>query len=67
MKSVELRVDGMSCGFCVKSIEGALHDLGIEGKADLSNATVTVKYDERVIALETIKEAIEEQGFKVSK
>jgi copper chaperone len=65
MKNVTLNVEGMSCGHCVNSIEGALTTLGASGKVDLSGGTVAVVYDESKLELEAIKETIEEQGYDV--
>lgn len=65
MKNVNLNVEGMSCGHCVNSIEGALKTLGASGKVDLSGGTVAVAYDESKLTLDAIKEAIEEQGYDV--
>ncbi|MFP3392427.1 copper ion binding protein [Brevibacillus sp. SIMBA_040] len=65
MKNLTLQVEGMSCQHCVISIEGALKELGVNGKVDLASNTVDVTYDENQISLETVKEAIEEQGYEV--
>ncbi|MNI98804.1 Copper chaperone CopZ [compost metagenome] len=55
----------MSCNHCVNSIEGALKTLGATGKVDLNSNLVTVQFDESKISLDSIKEAIEEQGYDV--
>lgn len=65
MKNVTLKVEGMSCGHCVNSIEGALKTIGGSGKVDLAAGTVAVTYDESKLTLEAIKDAIEEQGYDV--
>lgn len=65
MKKVVLQVEGMSCQHCVISIEGALKEIGAAGKVDLGSNTVDVTYDEDKITIETVKEAIEEQGYEV--
>ncbi|MDF2958502.1 MAG: copper ion binding protein [Paenibacillus sp.] len=65
MQNVTLKVEGMSCGHCVTSIEGALKTVGAKGKVDLASETVAVEYDENKLTLDTIKEAIEEQGYEV--
>jgi len=66
MKNVKLNVQGMSCGHCVNSIEAAVQSLGASAKVDLANNSVTVNYDESKVSLESIKEAIEEQGYDVA-
>jgi copper chaperone len=65
MSTVTLQVEGMSCGHCVNSVEGAVHKLGANGKVDLANKSVTVVFDESKLTLETLKEAIEDQGYDV--
>lgn len=65
MKSVTLDVEGMSCGHCVKAIEGALKSIDVTSRVDLGSKTVQVDYDESKLSLEKIKEAIENQGYKV--
>lgn len=67
MQTVTLNVEGMSCGHCVNSVEGAVKKLGATGKVDLSGGSVTVDFDESKISLDAIKEAIEEQGYDVAK
>ncbi|RXT15338.1 copper chaperone CopZ [Ammoniphilus sp. CFH 90114] len=66
MTNVTLKVEGMSCGHCVTAVEGALKELGAQGKVDLSAKSVEVQYDESKVSLETIKEAIEDQGYDVA-
>lgn len=65
-KNVTLHVEGMSCGHCVNSVEGALKIIGAAGKVNLDSKSVTVEYDESKVTLEAIKEAIEDQGYDVA-
>ncbi|MCR8657004.1 cation transporter [Paenibacillus endoradicis] len=65
MINIVLDVKGMSCGYCVNSIEGALQDLGVKGTVDLASGKVSVEFDENIKSLDKIKEAIEEQGYDV--
>ncbi|MDF2682364.1 MAG: copper ion binding protein [Brevibacillus sp.] len=65
MNTFTLQVEGMSCQHCVHSIEGALKEIGASGKVNLATNTVEVTYDEGKISLESVKEAIEEQGYEV--
>jgi copper chaperone len=64
MKSV-LLVEGMSCNHCVSSIEKALKSIQVKAKIDLANKTVSVEHDEHKVGLNTIKEAIEDQGYAI--
>jgi copper chaperone len=65
MQNVVLKVDGMSCGHCVSSVEGAVTKLGAIAKVDLASKSVSVEYEDSKISLNAIKEAIEEQGYDV--
>lgn len=65
MQNVTLKVEGMSCGHCVNSVEGALKEIGASGKVNLAEKTVQVEYDESKLSLDSITEAIEEQGYDV--
>lgn len=67
MKQVEIHVEGMSCGHCVKAVEGALNKLdGVSSaKVSLEEKQVSVEYDENLVTFEQMKEAIEDQGYDV--
>jgi copper chaperone len=65
MENVVLQVEGMSCGHCVNSVEGALNKLGTAAKVDLASKSVSVDFDENKVTLAAIKEAIENQGYDV--
>lgn len=65
MQNILLKVQGMSCGHCVNSIEDAVRKLGAAAKVDLQSKQVEVTYDESKLALEAIKETIEDQGYEV--
>ncbi|SFE02680.1 copper chaperone [Paenibacillus catalpae] len=66
MQTITLKVEGMSCGHCVNSVEGAVKQIGASGKVDLTAGSVTVQFDESKVSLDAIKEAIEEQGYDVA-
>lgn len=65
MAQATLKVEGMSCGHCAKSVEGALQTIGAKGKVDLDAKTVTVEYDEAKLDQAALKAAIEDQGYDV--
>lgn len=62
-----LKVEGMSCGHCVNSIESSVGKLeGVTSvKVDLANNEVTVEFDNEE-TLNRIKETIEDQGYEVA-
>lgn len=67
MQNVTLKVQGMSCGHCVNSIEGSVGQL--EGVSQVSvkldDAQVEVTFNESQVSLDQIKETIEDQGYEV--
>jgi len=68
MEKVTLSVKGMSCGHCVKSVEGSVGELnGVQHvEVNLNEAKVTVEFDQNKVSLESIKEAIDDQGYEVA-
>ncbi|MFX3624969.1 MAG: copper chaperone CopZ [Ectobacillus sp.] len=68
METATLQVSGMSCGHCVKAVEGSVGELnGVQAvKVDLAAGTVTVEFDPNAVTLEQIKETIDEQGYDVA-
>ena len=66
MKETNLKIEGMHCAGCSTRLEKVLNNLeGIEtAKVSLEEKKATIKYDETKINIETIKEAIEDAGFK---
>lgn len=67
MEKATLQVAGMSCGHCVKAVEGSVGELaGVESvKVDLKNGTVDVEFRSNEVTLDQIKEAIDDQGYDV--
>ena len=68
METVELKVEGMTCGGCVKSIQNALTGRnGISSAvADLDAGTVAVEFDKKIIQKSVIEQAIVDAGFDVA-
>ncbi|MFK9090612.1 copper chaperone CopZ [Bacillus salipaludis] len=67
MEQVTLHVSGMSCGHCVKAVEGSVGELqGVKKVAvKLDKGLVDVEFDANVVSLSKIKEAIDDQGYDV--
>ncbi|AOM83092.1 copper chaperone CopZ [Salisediminibacterium beveridgei] len=65
MKTDIIEVDGMTCGHCKSSVEGALTSLNGVSKAEvnLDAKNVTVEYDENMVEVSKMKTEIEDQGF----
>lgn len=67
MQNVTLSVQGMSCGHCVKAIEGSVSKLeGVnQVKVKLDAAEVEVSFNESQVSIDKIKETIDDQGYDV--
>jgi copper chaperone len=67
MENITLKVNGMSCGHCVNSIEGTVGELqGINSvKVNLAEGTVDVEFNPAEVSLSKIKETIDDQGYDV--
>ncbi|XP_065484368.1 copper-transporting ATPase 2 isoform X2 [Caloenas nicobarica] len=63
-----IRIDGMTCGSCVQSIEGTMSQRqGVQRIAvSLSDGTGTIHYDPAVTNGEELRAAIEDMGFDAS-
>ncbi|QGH35533.1 copper chaperone CopZ [Gracilibacillus salitolerans] len=68
MAQTILKVQGMTCGHCKASVEGALLELAGVSKAEvnLEEGTVDVSYDETDVSIEAMHEAVEEQGYDIA-
>ncbi len=68
MERIELKVEGMTCGGCVNSVQNALNRIdGISSAiADLDSGIVTVEFDSAIIQQPVIAAAITEAGFDVT-
>lgn len=68
MEKVTLNVSGMSCGHCVKAVEGSVGELkGVSTvKVNLESATVDVEFNSAEVTLDAIKETIDDQGYDVN-
>lgn len=65
MKNIELKIEGMTCGHCERTVEEAIREAGAVGKASRENGSASVSYDENTVDLAKIRAAIEENGYPV--
>lgn len=64
---VEMVVEGMSCGHCSARVEEALNGLeGVKAEVDLKKKTAYVTLESEV-SDETLKKAVEDAGYSVTK
>ncbi|NUM40767.1 MAG: heavy-metal-associated domain-containing protein [Leptospiraceae bacterium] len=68
MKTLELNVNGMSCGHCVNTITKSLKALSGVKEVDVSlpNKKVSVSFEENTVQVEKIKESIVDAGYEVA-
>lgn len=68
MKSINIKVLGMNCGHCKKSVEEALKELeGVRNAVvSLEEKNVNVEYDENKVDTKAMIEAIKELEFEAS-
>ena len=66
METVELKVEGMDCEGCVKSVTRMLSSLPGVQSADVSleQASARVTYDPAKVDLPQMKKAVERAGYK---
>ena len=67
MTSRTLEVEGMSCGHCKAAVTRAVSALkGVSSvEVDLEKKTVAVHYDDALLALNSIEDAIRGEGYRV--
>jgi copper chaperone len=68
METTTIKVDGMSCGGCVKSVTGVLTALDGVAKAEVSleQKQAVVEFDAAKVNRAQLAQVIEEAGFDAS-
>jgi len=68
METTTIKVDGMSCGGCVKSVTGVLTALDGVAKAvvSLEQKQAVVEFDATKVTREQLRAVIEDAGFDAS-
>jgi len=66
METTTIKVGGMSCGGCVKSVTGVLMALDGVAKAEVSleQKQAVVEFDATKVSRDQIKAVIEDAGFE---
>lgn len=67
MQKTKLKINGMSCEHCVKTVTEALTELeGVRrAKVNLRKGEAVVRFDELCITPTRLKDAITDAGFEV--
>lgn len=63
MTSLQLTIDGMSCGHCVMSVQKALRALDGVEVSQVQIGSATLQYDPATRTVEEILEAVRDQGY----
>jgi len=68
METIVLKVNGMSCGGCVKSVTGVLEALAGVSKADVSleRNEAVIRYEAGKVSREQMVQAIDDAGFEAA-
>ncbi|BCS31953.1 copper chaperone [Luteitalea sp. TBR-22] len=66
MATTALKIDGMSCGHCVKAVTMALQDLPGVQVRDVTVGRAVIDADDHVVTQEQIAQAIDEAGFTLA-
>ncbi len=68
MEKANLKIGGMTCGGCVRSVSNVLNGLPGVVKADVSLASngAVVEYDPTRLGIDQLKRAVEEAGYEVT-
>jgi copper chaperone len=68
METTTIKVDGMSCGGCVKSVTGVLTALDGVAKAEVSleQKQAVVEFDAAKVSRAQLAQVIEDAGFDAS-
>jgi copper chaperone len=68
IESMVLKVIGMHCGGCVRSVTNAIKRVaGVkEAEVSLEKETASVEFDAEVTNLSEIRTAVEEAGYKIA-
>ncbi|WEN43217.1 hypothetical protein CKCBHOJB_02830 [Thauera sp. GDN1] len=65
MEEVTIKVEGMSCGGCVRNVTGVLKGLaGVEdAQVSLEQGSATVRFDPAQVSVDALRTAVEDAGF----
>ena len=68
METTTLRVNGMTCGGCVRSVKNVLESIQGVSSAEVSleKAQATVTFDPMQANLNKMKEAVTDAGYQVA-
>jgi copper chaperone len=65
MDRITMKIDGMSCGHCVSSVDKALKKIDGVKVENVGIGTATVSYDPSAVSEQRIAEAVADEGYSV--
>jgi len=65
MKTQELKIEGMTCGHCVMSVQKELSKLPGVNVEKVEIGRASVRFDETKVDLAMLASAVEEAGYRV--
>jgi copper chaperone CopZ len=67
LDDVKIKIKGMMCGHCEKTVTEALKSVkGVtKASSDFKNGEAIVSFDSSLTSLETIKKAIKDAGYEI--
>ncbi|MDY0092096.1 MAG: copper ion binding protein [Candidatus Vecturithrix sp.] len=67
-KRTALKIRGMTCAMCSKTIEQALTDLDgvVLAEVNLGNETAAIEYDPEKVTLTDLEKSVQEAGYEVN-
>ena len=66
MERVTLDINGMTCGHCVRSVDGAPKELAGVTVEQVKVGQATVSFDPAAVSTSRIAQAIESEGYGVT-
>ena len=63
MKTLDLKIEGMSCAHCVMSLSEQLKKLQSLVIEEIKIGTARVRYDEKTITMGDLSRAVEQAGY----
>jgi copper chaperone len=65
MKTIDLTIEGMSCGHCVMAVKKELSKLNGLTVESVEVGRARIQIDEAAVPLERIAKAVEEAGYRL--
>ena len=65
LESIDLKINGMSCGACITRIESALTELTGVKKVKVTHGKASITYVPDIISATHFKKTIEEMGYHI--